>query len=224
MSYWHISSLSLLVHPCVYERRASTLSWCHHRLIELRPSFISPWYGRLIVLCSILYTVTESHDNVTFKKLQNVWFLNLCCFACDAIKLKNLKPLNCSQNTLLVNSSKWLKWMLYRRCCDVLGLREVHIDASLLWRLENWVGEFQVWNLIYRPEFEFMHLCSFIPIMQMRQTWNSPCNVMRRDEPSEAIIIVLILSEIKSETFSLGHVKTIFNTHFQVSTQLTPKI
>ena len=34
---------------------------------------------------SILNAVNAILDNVTFNKLQNVWFFNLCCFACDAI-------------------------------------------------------------------------------------------------------------------------------------------
>ena len=64
-------SLYWSVHAC--ERRASTLSWCHQRLIELRPSFISPCYG---LLCyTMLYVVIASHDNVTFKKLQTYGFL-----------------------------------------------------------------------------------------------------------------------------------------------------
>ena len=40
---------------------------------------------------SILYAATAIHDNVAIKKLQNVWFFNLCCFARDAMKLKNVK-------------------------------------------------------------------------------------------------------------------------------------
>ena len=54
-----------------------------------------------------------------------------------------------------------LKWMLYRRCYGVLGLREVHIDAYF-GVYECFVAEFQVWNLVtvsdlVRPEFEFIH-------------------------------------------------------------------
>ena len=66
-------SLYWSVRAC--ERRVSTLSWCHQRSIELRPSFINVMrFG-----ASILYAMTA-----IFK---------LCCFACDAIKLKNVKLL-----------------------------------------------------------------------------------------------------------------------------------
>ena len=44
--HWQ-QSLSVGRSMCACERRASTLSWCHQRLIELRPSFISPCYGLL---------------------------------------------------------------------------------------------------------------------------------------------------------------------------------
>ena len=32
-----------------------------------------------------LNAVNAIVDNVTFNKLQNLWFFNVCCFACDAI-------------------------------------------------------------------------------------------------------------------------------------------
>ena len=71
------------------ERRASTLSRCHQRLIEL---YVRRSSASVTGFCaSISHAVTASHDSVTFKKLKNVWFFNLCCFACDKIKLKNVK-------------------------------------------------------------------------------------------------------------------------------------
>jgi hypothetical protein len=45
----------------------------------------------------ILYAVTVVHnDDDAFKKLQNVMFFNLCCFACDANAIK-LRSENCVQ-------------------------------------------------------------------------------------------------------------------------------
>jgi hypothetical protein len=35
--------------------------------------------------------VTAVHDCEVFIKLQNIWFFNVRCFICDAIKFKNTK-------------------------------------------------------------------------------------------------------------------------------------
>jgi hypothetical protein len=61
-------------------------------------------YIHIFLYSNILYAVTAVHDYDAFIKLQNVWFFNVCCFACDAIKFKKKK--NCAQNTLPMVGSK----------------------------------------------------------------------------------------------------------------------
>ena len=54
-------------------------------VISGRSNFIRRASARVTGFCaSISNAVNAILVNVTFNKLQNVWFFNLCCFACDA--------------------------------------------------------------------------------------------------------------------------------------------
>ena len=84
-----LAAVSLYRSVLACKRRASMPSWCH---ISGRSTSVRRSSARVTGFrASILYAVAAIHDNVAIKKLQNVWFFNLCCFACDAMKLKSVK-------------------------------------------------------------------------------------------------------------------------------------
>ena len=155
---WHHWQQSLSIGPSVRVRQRLSDELPRFRgVISGRWNSIRRSSARVTGFCaSILNSVNAILDNATFNKLQNVGFLIYVVlhvmqfrlrFDCniDHARVINFVSWNFSQNTLLVISSQWLKWMIYRHHFDVLRLRAVHIDTySGVHRY--WVSEFQVRN------------------------------------------------------------------------------
>ena len=162
-------SLCWSVHAC--ERRAITLSRCHH--CSGRSTSVGRSSARVTVLsASILYAVTAIHDCDTFKKLPNAWLFNLCWCAWDATQLKSVKLFTKhapGELQMIEMNDIWQS--LWRFGPERNAYRRLYSDVC-----RYYVGEFQVWKVVTNLGLNLIRSISFIPTVQLRQTCKSPCN------------------------------------------------